>query len=548
MESIVFVGICGVSMTVLLVPRRWQYYFSLFLHVFLSLTGLSWAFRALLEGGTKIFPMLNGVGFLPVLTIDSLSAYFILLVSFGMITAILYTGSYLKPYRKKRTRTQLGIHHLAFLWLHISMLLVTVLRDGLFFLSAWEIMSLSLFGLFSFPADTSSSRLPAFNYLIQTQVGLLLLGGAMWYVHSLGYAFGLDGFEGYFAQHSVLCLFIVLLIGFGISAGWVPLFLWLSPGHSIASAPVAGVLYGIGLKIGMYGLLRVLTNVHSDIYAVGAAVLAVSIASGIWGVLKASSQTDINQFLTYHSIGNNGIIGLGIGAGLLGKAFQIADLAALAFTGSLLHIFNHSLFQSLLFYGAGAVSQSAHSLDLNQMGGLMKSMPKTAFFFLLGAASLCGIPPLNGFISEFLMVIGLFKGINATDDHVVMWSVGSLIVLVMISGWAIYHFAKAFFRIFLGVPRTIEASQAEETSENMLFSMLLTALPIVVIGLLPNFFINRLAKVTDLYVSDTSSVRQAIPPFFFIGLSAVLFGIASFLLWQRCRPSKKEILAEHPSS
>jgi hydrogenase-4 component B len=300
--------------------------------------------------------------------------------------------------------------------------------------------------------------------------------------------------------------------------------------------------------MGLYGLLRILTNIHSELYAVGLTVLCVSMITGVWGVIKASSQLDVLQVLTYHSVGNNGITGIGIGAGLLGIAFHTPNMAALAFTGSILHIFNHSLFQSLLFYGAGVISHSTHSSDITRMGGLMKLMPKTALLFLLGTTALCSIPPFNGFISEFLIVIGLFKG-GTSAFPPLLWPVIGMTALVLISVSAIYHLAKVFTRIFLGVPRTAEASQAGETPENMIFSMVLTALPIVLIGLFPHLIIPRMTQLTKLYVSDTSSVQHITPPFLFIGISAGLFVTVSIFLWQRYKPSKeKKIVAEHHST
>jgi len=548
MESIVFVGVCIASVAVLLITRRFQYCFSLFLHVCLSLTGVSWAVRSLLEGNTKIFSMLTDVSYLPTLTIDSLSAYFVLLISFGMLTGILYAGGYLKPYRKTMSRLELGIHHLAFIWLHISMLMVTVLRDGTFFLLAWEMMSVSSFILILFEASKKETRLIALNYLIQMHVGFILIMGAMMYVQSLGYAFGFDGLAGYFSKNSVLPLFLVLFAGFGIKAGFVPLHTWLPHAHPAAPSHVSGVMSGVMIKMGIYGLLRVLTYIHAELYVVGLIILGVSTLSGLLGVMNAITQHDIKKLLAYHSIENIGIIGMGIGAGLLGVALNAPALAALAFTGGLLHIFNHSLFKSLLFYGAGSVYQATHTRNVEQLGGLMKSMPKTGMLFLLGSLSICGLPPFNGFISEFLIYMGLFKGLGLDIWYLDLSMLASILGLTLIGGLAVFCFTKVFSITFLGSPRSSKASQAAEVSDDMIFSKILVGVLIVAIGLFPNLFVKWVAEVTALYVPDISPIENALPTLMKVGMAGGLFIVVSLvLLWVRSRQQKQVVVEYGPT-
>jgi len=548
MESVVFVGISIVSILVLLIPRRSQYYFSLFLHVFLSLIGFLWAVRSLLEGGTKIFPMIDGVTYLPTLTIDSLSAFFVFLISFGMLTGILFAGGYLKPYRKKMSSLELGIHHLAFIWLHISMLMVAVLREGTFFLLAWEMMSVSSFVLILFEAGKTETRLIALNYLIQMHVGFVLIMGAMMYVQSLGYAFGFDGLAGYFSQQPILPLFMVFFIGFGIKAGFVPLHTWLPHAHPAAPSHVSGVMSGVMIKMGIYGLLRVLTYIHTDLYAIGLIILGVSMFSGLMGVMNAITQHDIKKLLAYHSIENIGIIGMGIGAGLLGVALNAPILAALAFSGGILHILNHSLFKSLLFYGAGSVYQATHTRNVEQLGGLMKSMPKTAFLFLLGSLSICGLPPFNGFISEFLIYMGLFKGLGLDIWYLDLSMLASILGLTLIGGLAIFCFTKVFSITFLGSPRSPKASHAKEVADDMILSKVLVGVLIVAIGLFPNIFVQWVAQVTALYVPDITPIENALPTLMKVGIAGGVFIVISLLLlWVRSRQQKQVVVDYGPT-
>ncbi len=224
-----------------------------------------------------------------------------------------------------------------------------------------------------------------------------------------------DALRLYFSNHSNLPVFLLFFIGFGIKAGFIPLHTWLPQAHPAAPSHVSGVMSGVMIKMGIYGILRVLMSVQSDLWWIGIIILVVSLISGILGVMMAIVQHDLKRLLAYHSIENIGIIGIGIGLGVIGLATNNAALSLLGFSGGLLHVLNHSLFKSLLFFNAGSVYQAAHSRNIEQLGGLMKRMPYTAIFFLIGSLAICGLPPFNGFISEYLIYLGMFKSLSAAN-------------------------------------------------------------------------------------------------------------------------------------
>jgi len=207
---------------------------------------------------------------------------------------------------------------------------------------------------------------------------------------------------------------------------------------------------GVMIKMGIYGILRVLTYIHHDLFYIGLFILIISLISGLIGVSMAIVQHDVKKLLAYHSIENIGIIGIGIGLGTIGLAENMPLLTALGFGGGILHILNQPLFKSLLFYTAGSVYQQTHTRNIEQLGGLITKMPKTAIFFLLGALAISGLPPFNGFISEFLIYSGMFKSLHLASlftDIVLLFSFSGLAI---IGGLAIFCFTKVFSINFFG--------------------------------------------------------------------------------------------------
>src|SRR6266850_2346825 len=392
---------------------------------------------------------------------------------------------------------------------HISMLLVCILRDGLAFLITWEMMAVTSFVLVIFESDKKETIRIGINYLIQMHVALIfIMMGFLYSYTKAGAEFSFDGLATYFASFPPFPLFLVFFIGFGIKAGFMPLHSWLPHAHPAAPAHVSGVMSGVIIKMGIYGILRVLTYIHTDLLSIGIFVLVVSLISGLLGVMYAIVQHDVKKLLAYHSIENIGIIGIGIGVGLIGVSKHIPALAVLGFTGGILHVLNHSLFKSLLFYSAGSVHQQTHTLHIEHLGGLIKSMPKTAYLFLLGALAICGLPPFNGFISEFLIFSGLFKGLKAGGLTIDLTILGTFIGLTLIGGLAVFCFTKVFGIVFLGTPRTEAPHHAHEVETSMLIPKIAAGLLIVFIGIVPSAFVGPVSSVTRIFTGDTSLMVQ----------------------------------------
>lgn len=260
-------------------------------------------------------------------------------------------------------------HFFNFLWLHISMLLVVIVRDGIAFLMIWEIMSLSSFFLVIFETEKKETIKIGINYLIQMHVGIvfLMIAFIVAYVQTNA-EFSFDGLSVYFASHNPFWLFILFFVGFGIKAGFIPLHSWLPHAHPAAPSHVSGVMSGVMIKMGIYGIMRVLLNIPDDLFNIGLFVLIVSLATGLIGISLAIVQKDSKKILAYSSIENIGIIGIGIGLGVIGIAQNLPALAVLGFGGGILHILNHSLFKSLLFYSVGSVYKQTHTRNIEQLG------------------------------------------------------------------------------------------------------------------------------------------------------------------------------------
>lgn len=466
------------------------------------------------------------------LEIDRISAFFILIINLTMFTGILYAKGYLKPYENIKSKTEMALHYFSFVWLHISMLLVCTLRDGLSFLIVWELMSLSSFFLVIFEPEKKDTIKTGIKYLIQMHIGMAFLVVAFLISGTLsGQAIGFGSLESYFGNHAAFPLFLLFFVGFGIKAGFIPLHSWLPHAHPAAPSHVSGVMSGVMIKMGIYGIIRVLTYIHTDLLGIGIFLLIISFISGVIGVTLAIVQHDLKKLLAYHSIENIGIIGIGIGAGIIGLALHNSTLAVLGLAGGFLHILNHSLFKSLLFYAAGNIYKKTHTRNIEQLGGLIKKMPQTTIFFLLGAIAISGLPPFNGFISEFLIYLGMFKELHTGDLVLSLLLLGGIVGLVLIGGLAFYCFTKVFSIVFLGNPRSDKPQQASEVAGSMLFPKYIIAIFIVGIGILPTLILKPLGSIVQLFTPDISVLTAIAPSMQGISVSLGILVIIIVSLW-----------------
>lgn len=443
------------------------------------------------------------------IVIDPLSAWFVLVICFTMITSVLYGQQYMQAYAERRSA--LSLHWISFLLVHAGLISICVLQNSIAFLIAWELMAFSSFVLVIFEGEKMRTIRAGVNYLIQSHIGVVLLTIAFVWVASVTGTFDFSGISQFVATQSNAAnfgLMLMFFVGFAFKAGFVPFHTWLPHAHPAAPSHVSGMMSGVLIKIGIYGIMRMLILINVNYLAIGYFILTISIITGLYGVMLAIVQHNLKKLLAYHSVENIGIIGIGIGVGCLGLGCENQILAIVGFAGGLLHMLNHSLFKSLLFYGAGNVYQATHTMDIEHFGGLIKKMPQTALLFLLASLAICGLPPFNGFVSEFIIYNGLFSGINASFSMPsILMFVAAMAGLALIGGLAIMCFTKAFGIVFLGEPRKQLHAEPKEFGFAKLLPMYMAGILIVAIGLFPQYFIsairNVLAQMVGLDVSAT---------------------------------------------
>jgi hydrogenase-4 component B len=528
------------SFLILVIPGKFRYPYALFVTLFVTgITSFS-AVRQLIHASGSVSAVAwswSGMAGELRFTLDPLSAFFILVTNLTMLTGMLYSRGYLKPYENSRNPSKFALHYFSYTWLHLSMLAVLLFRNGIAFLIAWELMAVSSFMLILFEAEKRTTLKTAVNYLVQMHIGFVFLLIAFLVTGAKTGTMSFDALPQYFASNPNTGLFLLFFAGFAFKAGIMPLHTWLPEAHPAAPSHVSGVMSGVMIKMGIYGIVRVLACMQSELLTTGWIIFSVSAISGLLGVMMAISQHDMKKLLAYHSIENIGIIGMGIGLGTIGLGLHNPVLALLGFAGGLLHLLNHSLFKSLLFYSTGSVYMKYHTRTIDDLGGVIHRMPKTAFMFLTGAVAICGLPPLNGFISELLIYVGLFRGISAGNPYESIFFLAGIIALVLIGGLAIFCFSKAFGMVFLGVPRK-ETHDVSETGTGMLFPQYLITAVMLMIGLAPMLFIGPLTGViTSAFHLPPAAGLISLAGIFqkVTFISLVLIGSVTLLLWIRSR-------------
>ena len=551
MEAYLFIAPVLLTFVIFLIPSRIRYFYVLSLTLFtVAITSIP-AFQVLLHPDDPAYILVTGFkSFTLTFTIDNLSAFFLLVTNFTFLTGLLYSNGYLKSYRDTKSPVQFSLHYFNYNWLHLSMLAVLMLRDGIPFLISWELMAVSSFLLILFEAEKRTTLKTAVNYLVQMHVGLVLLVIAFLLCEAKTGSMSFDALQFYFKNHANIGLFLLFFAGFAIKAGFIPFHTWLPDAHPAAPSHISGVMSGVMIKTGIYGIVRVLTHVQSDMYVIGLIILVISAISGLIGVMMAIVQHDLKKLLAYHSIENIGIIGLGIGLGMMGLGSNNPFLTFLGFSGGLLHILNHSLFKSLLFFSAGSVYKACHTRNIEELGGVIHKMPRTTALFLIGSIAICGLPPLNGFISEVLIYLGFFRGLMDGSIYQSIALLLALISLVLIGGLAIFCFTKAFSVVFLGEPRTEKSKNISETDLSMLFPQYLISIMILLIGFFPLLFIQPVMGIISqqFHINQAPamvSITQILTKISLMGGLLVIVISAIFLL--RNLLTKKRIVKTGPT-
>jgi hydrogenase-4 component B len=366
-----------------------------------------------------------------------------------------------------------------------------VVQNSVAFLIMWELMSFSSLILVIFEYHKGKTLKAGINYLVQMHIGLTMLTTAFIWVGISQNSFDFNAIHSFFKTHSNLWLFALLFSGFAVKAGFIPLHSWLPHAHPAAPSHISGVMSGVIVKLGIYGIFRMITYLTGDFQIIGEVVLILSLITGLFGIINSAVHRDFKKMLAYCTIENIGIIGIGIGLGIIGLGKGNNLLVVLGFGGALLHTLNHSLFKSLLFFSAGSVYLKTHTRDMEKLGGLIKRMPQTAWLFLIGALAVGGLPPFNGFISEFVIYKGLISGIISSGVYHSTLLVIALSGLAIIGGVSLLVFTKAFGTIFLGNARSPYSQQPVEVPYGMLVPQYLIALVMLIIGVFPLFFFQQ---------------------------------------------------------
>jgi hydrogenase-4 component B len=411
------------------------------------------------------------------LRLDALSAFFLTLVSVIGAAGSLYALGYW-PDRDHPVSAPAG--HVWWNVLLASLTLVLLSANGLHFLFAWEIFTVSAYFLITSERHRREVRAAGWLYFAASHVATLCL-----FAFFAGLAARSGSWElgPMHARSDLAPLFWLALAGFGLKAGVFPLHIWLPSAHANAPSHVSALLSGVTIKMGIYGLARF--SGWLDVPdAAGWVVIALGASSAVLGVAFALGQHDLKRLLAYHSVENIGIILIGLGFGMVASARGNATWGRLALAGGLLHVWNHALFKALLFLGAGSVLHATGTRQMSRLGGLWRPMPWTAGLFALGAAAIAGLPPLNGFVSEWLVFLGLFDAMAARSSA--GWAAVPVAVLLgMTSALALACFVKVCGVVFLGQARTVACLRAHESGWSMRIPMLVLGGGCVMIGLAP---------------------------------------------------------------
>lgn len=430
--------------------------------------------------------------------LDALGAFFLSwslpMTLLGAVYALGYLGQYIHSPR------HLGVHFALLNMISLSFILVYTGEHTITFLLGWEMAALSAWLLVIWDYGNQKIRFAGFNYLVSTHIGLIFLVAAVMILYTHTQSWYLDDFGRWMGQHPGPVrntVFLLLLTSFGLKSAFFPFHSWLPRAHAAAPAHVSALMSGVIHKAGLFALLHFIFMSGKPDEWMGWALLAFSAASALIGGLYTVGQRDLKRLLGYSSTENVGIAGMGIGLGTLGLSWQLPGLVVLGFGGALLHILNHAFFKCLLFYAAGSVYQVKHVIDMERLGGLFKLMPMTALCFLIGGVAISGLPPFNGFASEFLIYSGLFTG-----EDMNIWAKLALIVaaalLAFVGAVSALSITRAFGVIFLGSSRDDTLPAGHEPSRWMLLPLGVHTAGTVLLGLVPTLGMALVAAPTAL--------------------------------------------------
>ena len=464
------------------------------------------------------------------LRLDSLSAFFLVLLCVVGGAGTVYAREYWPDQDHPRSARTGRVWWSVMLF---SLGFVLLASNGLHFLIAWELFTLSAYFLITVNRRSREVRAAGWLYIGASHAAMLALFAFFTTLAARTGGWDLGPMRG----HSELApLFWLALLGFGLKAGLFPLHIWLPSAHANAPSHVSALLSGVTIKMGIYGLMR-FTGWLPLPDGAGWVVAALGVVSAVLGVAFALGQHDLKRLLAYHSVENIGIILIGLGFALMSVQQGDPTWGRLALAGALLHVWNHGLFKALLFFGAGSVLHATGTREMSRLGGLWRAMPWTTGLFALGAAAISGLPPLNGFVSEWLVYLGLFDAMLSHGS--LAWSAIPAAILLGITGaLALACFTKVCGVVFLGAPRSQAAAHAHESGPSMRGAMLVLGAACVAIGLAPVLFWPAVARAMAAWNPRWAGTETpaALPQLGALHVALALVAmISAAWLWRRVR-------------
>jgi hydrogenase-4 component B len=484
---------------------------SLFTQILSSLFLILFSINATLEHSNLSFNLHTNIPFLNIsFYLDPLAYLFIIIISTLALASSIYSLNYIDEYKNKPLLVFLYTSFIS------SMILVVSSFNAFLFLIFWEIMSVLSFLLVIFEYKKEENEKAGFIYILMTHLGtaFIILSFLLMFVNTGSFDFK-DWIGADLSDTAKFWVFLFALIGFGMKAGIFPLHIWLPKAHPVAPSNVSALMSGVMIKTAIFMLIRFFFDFLGDYqWWFGFTVLTVGSLSALLGVMYALVQHDIKKLLAYHSIENIGIILMGLGLAMIFKTESLPVLASFALLAGLFHTYNHAIFKGLLFLGAGAVVEKTHTRDFELYGGLLKLMPLTGLFFLIGSISISALPPFNGFVSEWLTYQSLLISSKINNQAIEIFTPVFASFLAITGAFAAACFVKVFGISFLGKPRTEKAKGATEAGIFMLTGMGLLAVLCFVFGIFPvqvaRFLSETTYSLTGIYISDNISAKGGI--------------------------------------
>jgi hydrogenase-4 component B len=442
--------------------------------------------------------------------LDALGAFFLAWSLPMTALGTIYAVGYLQPYLSRGRHA--GPHYALLNLISVSFVLIYTAQNALVFLLGWEIAAVAAWLLVIWDYKNQKIRFAGFNYLVSTHVGLLVLGAAFMLLHGRADSMDFAAFGPTLSARTPIraALFLLLGIAFALKSAFFPLHTWLPRAHSAAPAHVSALMSGVIHKAGLFAFLRFTQLAGPPDEWMGWSVLGFGALSAFFGALYTPAQRDLKRLLGYSSTENVGIVAMGFGVGYLGRSWGLPMLAACGFAGGILHLFNHAVFKCLLFYAAGAVYRSTHTVDIERLGGLAKQMPRTAALFLVGGLAISALPPLNGFVSEVVIQRALLSGAGpAASDDVVLVAAAAL--LAFVGGVSALAMTRAFGMVFLGTPRDASVVAGQAPSPGMQVTMAAHAIAALALGLVPQLGIWLIRESVALF-STAEGLGAALRP------------------------------------